>query len=125
MAAVAGAVAEFTGKELLKISSEVTDKQIVFNYSDDGRGMNVEKLKDKALVTGKWSAKDLSGWSDEQIAKLIFVQGITTSERADMIAGRGMGMSIIREKLDQLKGDIDIRFENNKHCTFRITIPIK
>jgi chemotaxis protein histidine kinase CheA len=108
----------------ISLSSKVEDNDLLISYNDDGSGLNIEKIRSKAIETGKWKKDDLKNWSDDQIAKLILVQGISTSDRADMFAGRGMGMSIIREKLNEINGDIQIKNVTGKSCTFELKIPV-
>ena len=65
----------------------------------------------------------MNGWKDDAVANLIFVPGISTSEKANMVAGRGMGMSIIRNKLDELSGTIDVEYEKDNFCRFVLKLP--
>ena len=59
--------------------------------------------------------------SDEQLMNLIFIQGISTLKQADLIAGRGIGMAMIKEKIDKHSGKIEIDSQLGKFCEFKVT----
>lgn len=107
------------------LSSKKENGQVVITFSDDGRGIDLDKLRKAAVTSKKWSEKDVAAWKEDAVANLIFVPGISTSEKANMVAGRGMGMSIIRNKLDELSGSIDVEFEADKFCRFIVKLPAK
>ena len=92
---------------------------------DDGRGNQIDKLRKRLLSSKKWTEDQLNQWDDNKIADLIFEQGITTSEKANLIAGRGVGMKIIKEKVNQLNGKIDLNFEAGNFTEFIIELPRK
>jgi two-component system chemotaxis sensor kinase CheA len=62
--------------------------------------------------------------ADEKIAQLIFLPGITTTETADMAAGRGIGMDIVKKKLEKLGGSIELAFKAGSFTRFTIMIPL-
>jgi signal transduction histidine kinase len=109
---------------IIEISTFKKDGMIGFRLKDDGRGIQTEKLKEKALQSGEWKAEELDKWNDEQLAKLIFLSGITTSDKVDMVAGRGVGMDGVKHRIEELHGDIHIYFDRGKYCEFEITLPV-
>ncbi|MBN2424544.1 MAG: Hpt domain-containing protein [Calditrichaceae bacterium] len=107
----------------IEISTFKKDGTIGFRLRDDGSGIKIEKLREMALKTGKWTAEEINGWTDQQVADLIFVSGITTSERVDMVAGRGVGLDGVKHRLREHKGEIYVHFDRNKFCEFEVLLP--
>ena len=95
---------------------------------DDGRGLAVKKLRDKAIQNGLLDAN--SDISAQAMAELIFHSGMTTAETVSDISGRGVGMDAIRQFVEQAGGKVEIRFNQapQKDSEFlpfitRITLP--
>jgi CheY-like chemotaxis protein/HPt (histidine-containing phosphotransfer) domain-containing protein len=107
------------------LSSEKKNGYLIIKLRDDGQGLQLESIRQKAIDSGKWKAADLSQWTDEQIAKLIFESGISTKNKANLSAGRGIGMGIVMQKIDEINGSISIDFEKGKYTEFTLTIPAK
>jgi len=107
----------------IEISTFKKNGTVGFRLRDDGRGLQIEKLKERAVQSGKWKTEDIGRWGEKQIADLIFTSGITTSERADMISGRGVGMDGVKHRLKEHNGDIRIHFDREKYCEFEIILP--
>ena len=95
------------------ISVEVNLKgdNVYVAISDDGRGLAVNKLKQKAIQNGTLDASD--NLSPEQLADLIFQSGLTTAEKVSDISGRGVGMDAIRKFVEKAGGKVEIRFKEN------------
>jgi len=107
----------------IEIKTLNTDKYFGFAVRDDGRGIQLDKLKEKALASSKYSDEDIAGWDNNTLLNLIFQSGISTSETASKISGRGVGMDLVNEKVLQHNGMIKINYENLKFCEFEILIP--
>ena len=119
---------ELTGKEpvgRIEIISMLTDKAFGFRLRDDGRGIQIEKLRKKALESGHWPVEEIEEWDDDQVAETIFVTGISTLDSVNLIAGRGVGMDLVKEKVTDVGGQISINSEIGKFCEFVVTVPIK
>ncbi|MBN2425946.1 MAG: response regulator [Calditrichaceae bacterium] len=108
----------------LTLSSEVKSGKLVITLEDDGQGLQYEKIKQKALKMKKLNAKDIEKMSREQLAELIFNTGISTANHTDLTAGRGVGMGVIRSKLEELNGSIIVESEEEKYCKFIIMLPM-
>jgi len=112
------------------ITVEVNEEndQVVLSISDDGRGLAVRKLKDKAIQNGLLDAKgDVSA---QVLAELIFQSGMSTADNVSDISGRGVGMDAIRQFVEKAGGKIEIRFnqepkQDSEFLSFisRITLP--
>jgi two-component system chemotaxis sensor kinase CheA len=95
---------------------------VVIEVADDGRGLNTEKIKQKAVEQGLISASDVL--SDEQAHMLIFQAGFSTAAVVTDVSGRGVGMDVVRKNVEALKGTITIHSEKGKGTTFRIKLPL-
>jgi two-component system chemotaxis sensor kinase CheA len=112
-----------TGK--ISITGKTVIDQYLLIYEDDGRGLDLNQLKKQALASGKWSRSAIDKWSEEELLNTIFYQGISTAAVADKTSGRGVGMNIIKQKLDKIGGTIIIETRQNTFIRFIITIPSK
>lgn len=91
---------------------------------DDGRGIDVEKVKEKAVNAGSVSQEQAAAMSDSEAAALIFQSGVSTSASVTEISGRGLGMAIVWEHVVKLGGHIAIETAPGQGTTFRISLPI-
>ncbi len=110
------------GQIRIRLLNEET--HIVLKVSDDGRGIAASALKEKAILTGTISQQQADGMTDEDVLKLIFVPGLTTAERLSLSAGRGVGMSIVRESVESRGGTIDIETISQRGTTFTVRFPL-
>ena len=91
---------------------------------DDGQGIRIDELKKIIDRTANPELDNFRGASDKKISQLIFNPGITTTNEADVTAGRGMGMDIIKKKLEKIGGSIDFDFKAGEFTRFTVNIPI-
>jgi two-component system, chemotaxis family, sensor kinase CheA len=106
------------------IKTEADDHGFSFSVRDDGHGIQLKKLRQQAEKSGKWDLKELSEWDDQKMIALVYEHGISTNENTDLISGRGVGLDLVKEKVQSKNGTIDIDFETGKYCQFTIKIPI-
>jgi two-component system chemotaxis sensor kinase CheA len=111
-----------TGRLILH--TEQRGNHIVIEVGDDGRGIDLDKVLEKALAKNLIDAATAPTLSEEQIARLIFSPGFTTAERVTDTSGRGIGMDIALVNVTKLGGVIDIVTERGRGTTFRIDIPL-
>jgi chemotaxis protein histidine kinase CheA len=108
----------------IEISTSLKNGDFCLIYKDDGRGLNLKKLRDAAENTGKWDKTEIKKWNQEQFAEIIYESGISTSDNTDLNAGRGVGMGAIRHNIKKHNGDIFINFEEGQFLEFIITLPL-
>jgi two-component system chemotaxis sensor kinase CheA len=89
---------------------------------DDGRGLDVEAIKQAAVSRGVRSRQELAQMSTAEIQALIFAPGFSTRTAVTEISGRGVGLDVVRANVDRLKGNIQVEFTPHKGCLFRITM---
>jgi two-component system chemotaxis sensor kinase CheA len=89
---------------------------------DDGRGLDVEAIKQSALRRGVRTEEELAQMSTAEIQALIFAAGFSTRTAVTEISGRGVGLDVVRANVERLKGNIQVEFTPGKGCLFRITL---
>ncbi len=97
---------------------------VIVSVSDDGRGIDLEKVKAKALKHGVLSPGEASRLSDAEIMDLVFRPGFTTAEEITEISGRGVGLDVVRSILQRLKGTVEIETRVGEGTTFRLKLPL-
>jgi putative methionine-R-sulfoxide reductase with GAF domain/signal transduction histidine kinase len=110
-------------KGSIEISTELSDSKFSFRYTDDGRGLHIGKLKEKAIASQKWTVSEIDQWDEKEIAGTMFEPGISTSETTDLVAGRGVGMDIIRHKVESHNGEILVDYQKGKFIVFTVVLP--
>jgi two-component system, chemotaxis family, sensor kinase CheA len=106
----------------LHIGAEHQAGQIVISISDDGRGLDPQKIRAKALQNGL--IEEATQLTDDEIFRLIFAPGFSTAEKITDISGRGVGMDVVRQHVESLRGRIEIKSELGKGTTFLILLPL-
>lgn len=92
--------------------------------SDDGAGIDAGKVRSAALKSGAISEKSLKRLSDKEVLPLVFMSGVSTSPIITDLSGRGLGLAIVREKVEKLGGLVSIETQVNIGTTFRIVLPM-
>ncbi len=110
------------GNISLKVYSEGT--HIILTISDDGRGVSSDSLKEKALALGMIEEDEAAAMTDEEALSLMFMPGLTTADRISQVAGRGVGMNIVKTNIARQKGTITVNSEVQKGTTFTVRIPM-
>ncbi len=104
--------------------SQLDGSKVEIIVSDDGAGIDVEKVKASAVRAGTLSQEEAAALGEADALALIFDSGITTSPIITEISGRGLGMAIVREKIEKLDGRITIETARGAGTTFRIVLPV-
>ena len=95
---------------------------VVIEISDDGRGLNTERILRKAIERGLVEPE--AQLAERDIYNLIFAPGFSTAEKVTDLSGRGVGMDVVRQNIEQLRGTVDIQSTPGKGSTFRIQLPL-
>ncbi len=95
---------------------------IVIEIADDGRGLNREKIKEKAISSGL--IKEDDALTDQDVDNLIFHPGFSTADKITDISGRGVGTDVVKSKIDKLRGRVDVQSRTGKGTTFFIWLPL-
>jgi two-component system chemotaxis sensor kinase CheA len=110
------------GKIMLRAYHE--SGQINIEISDDGKGLDTEKITAKALEKGLISPEHAETMTEQEKANLIMLPGLSTAEKVTDVSGRGVGMDVVKSNLDKLGGQVDIETEVDKGTTIRIKLPL-
>jgi len=97
---------------------------IIIEISDDGRGLNIDKIKQKGIQNGVVSEAEAAGLSDQQVAQFIFKAGFSTAAVVTSVSGRGVGMDVVRTNIEKIGGTVELRFQRGKGTAFVIKIPL-
>jgi two-component system chemotaxis sensor kinase CheA len=98
--------------------------QVIVEVSDDGRGMDVNRIKAKAIQLGMVTAEDVARLSEAEILDFVFRPGFSTAEEVTEVSGRGVGMDVVQSVMHRLKGTVHIDTHAGQGTTFRLKLPL-
>ena len=98
--------------------------QTVISVKDDGAGINSQKVKEKAINKGLLSKSKANNMSDRDVYELLFEPGFSTKDQADDLAGRGVGMDVVRTEISEIRGTVNIDSTIDKGTDFTIRLPV-
>jgi two-component system chemotaxis sensor kinase CheA len=106
------------------IFSTLDSRRAEIIVSDDGEGVNIERVREMALRSGLVARETAEKMNAEEVLSLIFLSGISTSPLITDLSGRGLGLAIVREKIDKLGGTVSVESHTHAGTTFRLIIPL-
>jgi len=109
---------------VLKLGAEQVGDQIVLTIADDGKGMNAEVLRAKAVEKGLLDTDAAARLSERECFELIFLPGFSTKEQISDVSGRGVGMDVVKTRIIQLNGTIEIDSRVGFGTTIQISVPL-
>ena len=98
--------------------------QVIVEVSDDGRGIDAQKVKAKAIEQGLLTREEAVRMSETEALEFIFRPGFSTADEITEISGRGVGMDIVQSVLQRLKGRVEIDTHSGRGTTFRLKLPL-
>jgi two-component system chemotaxis sensor kinase CheA len=108
----------------LRLSAQHADSFIVIALEDDGKGVNVEAVKRKAVERNVISQEQAERMSDSEAVQLIFSPGLSTAEKLSDVSGRGVGMDVVRANVEKINGSVDVETRSGQGTTFTIRLPL-
>jgi two-component system chemotaxis sensor kinase CheA len=108
----------------IRLSAYHEGGHIIICIADNGRGLNTERIKAKAVSNGLVSEAELEKMTEAQIHKFIFAPGFSTAATVTSVSGRGVGMDVVRTNIDQIGGTIDIKSVAGEGSSVTIKIPL-
>jgi two-component system chemotaxis sensor kinase CheA len=108
----------------IRLSAYHEGGHVIIQIADDGRGLDTERIKAKAVAQGLVSEVDIEKMSEAKIHKFIFVPGFSTAAKITSVSGRGVGMDVVRNNIDQIGGTIDVKSVAGIGLSFTIKIPL-
>lgn len=106
----------------IRLKAYPSGAHVVIEISDDGSGINVDKVRNTALNKGYISGSD--DFSKDEMLKLILSPGFSTAENVSEVSGRGVGMDVVFQKINEIRGELDIQTEPNEGTTLTIKLPL-
>jgi len=97
---------------------------IIIEIKDDGAGINVAKVRAKAISKGFITQDESDRMSDQEVGRLVFAPGLSTAAKVTDISGRGVGMDVVATNISKLNGSIDVKWVENQGTTFTIKLPL-
>jgi two-component system chemotaxis sensor kinase CheA len=98
--------------------------QVNIEISDDGAGIDTERVKRKAIERGTITSDHASRMSEREALNLIFLPGLTTAERVTNVSGRGVGMDVVKTNIEKIGGMVDVQSTAGRGTTLKIKIPL-
>lgn len=92
--------------------------------SDDGRGLDLEAIRKAALKARVMDRAELEALPKEEVSRLVLLPGVTTSRMVTGLSGRGVGLDVVRQKINDLHGDIEITSQPGEVTSFHLTVPV-
>jgi chemosensory pili system protein ChpA (sensor histidine kinase/response regulator) len=107
---------------LIEIKGYHRSDRTIIAITDDGRGISLEKIRQRAIAMGLDTAL-IAAASEEELLSLIFEPGFTTSDKVTALSGRGVGMDVVRNNLQLVRGDIKVDTQPGIGTTFTLSVP--
>jgi len=108
----------------IKLNAYHQGNQVVVEISDDGRGIDAQKIRTKALELGMMTAEEASRLTEGETLDFIFRPGFSTAEEVTEVSGRGVGMDVVQSVLQRLKATIHVETHVGQGTTFRLKLPL-
>jgi two-component system, chemotaxis family, sensor kinase CheA len=108
----------------LRLSAYHQGNQVVIEVSDDGAGIEVEKVRQRAIAQGILKAEEATHLTETETLELIFRPGFSTAAEITELSGRGIGLDVVQSVLSRLKGTVQIETQPGRGTTFRLRLPL-
>lgn len=108
----------------VKLSAYHQGGHIIIEIADDGRGLNMDRIKAKIIENGLGTQDEIDELSDETLMQYIFKAGFSTAEKVTSVSGRGVGMDVVRTNIEKIGGTVELQSKMGKGSTFLIKIPL-
>jgi two-component system chemotaxis sensor kinase CheA len=108
----------------LKLRASHEGSHVIIEVSDDGAGINVEKVRAKAIERGLITAERASQLVERELLQLIFLPGFSTAAAVTNVSGRGVGMDVVRTNVEKIGGKVEVDSRTGKGTTLRLRIPL-
>ena len=97
---------------------------VVIMVTDDGKGINADVIRRKAVEKGLFTQDEVDSMEDADAVRIIFLPGFSTAEKISDISGRGVGMDVVKSKIESLSGHVDVETHVNEGSVFKIKLPL-
>ncbi len=97
---------------------------VIIEVRDDGNGIDIEKIKEKALERGTVSPEQADMLTDKEILDMLFLPSFSTAKQVTDVSGRGVGLDVVKSKIEALGGDVQVKTKLGEGSTFTIRLPL-
>ena len=112
------------GEGLLRLRAFHEGGQVNIEIQDDGRGINLNRVKEKATNAGVITPEHANRMTDREITELIFMPGLSTAKKVTNVSGRGVGMDVVKTNIEKIGGTVDLQTTPGSGTTIKIKIPL-
>lgn len=98
--------------------------QVIIEICDDGAGLNLDRIKSKAIEKGLITQEHAARMQEQEISQLIFLPGFSTAEKVSNVSGRGVGMDVVKTNIEKIGGSVDLQTRPGFGTTIKIKIPL-
>ncbi len=109
---------------VVRLNAYHQGNQVIVEVSDDGRGIDAQKIRAKAIQLGMTTAEDAARLTEAEAVQFIFRPGFSTAEQVTEVSGRGVGMDVVQSVLQRLKATISVETRPGQGATFRLKLPL-
>jgi len=107
----------------IKVSAKQEEENVIIEVFDDGRGLDKEKIKKKAIENDLINEQEAEEMTDQEIYMLIFNPHFSTKDEITKVSGRGVGMEVVKKTMDSLGGEVSIDSTKGEGTTVKLTLP--
>jgi two-component system chemotaxis sensor kinase CheA len=106
----------------LRLRAEQRGDRVLVSVTDDGRGLDAERIRAKAIRQGLLAADAQP--TEAELFQMVFLPGFSTAEKVSQVSGRGVGLDVVRRHVEQLRGKVEVRSERGRGAEFRLSMPL-
>lgn len=111
-------------KGTIKLQAYQDGNSVVIEVADNGKGIDANKIRNKALEKGTITSEMSTGMSDQEIIELLFKPSFSTAEQVTDLSGRGVGLDVVKSKITSLGGTVEIKTQLGEGSTFIVRLPL-
>jgi two-component system chemotaxis sensor kinase CheA len=108
----------------LRLSARVSGGWVAVEVADDGRGIHWERVRQEAVARGVATTEAVQGLAENELADFLFHSGFSTAAKTDDLAGRGVGLDVVRQNVHRMGGAVSVMSQENKGAAFRLQVPL-
>lgn len=108
----------------IALRAEISGEYLTLRIEDDGAGLDLHQIRQRALSDGLLSEAELGRTSEAELADLIFATGFTTRQAVSTLSGRGVGLDIVRAQVERMRGRVSVRTTAGTGCEFTVIVPL-
>jgi two-component system chemotaxis sensor kinase CheA len=97
---------------------------VIIEVRDDGNGIDVDKVREKAIERGTITAEQAEGMTDKEITNLLFLPSFSTAKQISEISGRGVGLDVVKSKIEALSGEVEVKSKLGEGSTWIVRLPL-